>query len=143
MAVCSFPVWPSQAETQQDLSRSRERYFGTALRTAAEQGVMVYRLIAGTLLSWLFAEEGRRKEAKAVLDRANANPLSLSMARGCARINSRLDTVKIGPAGRIKVNHARLLAIIWVRKTFLHGLDPKATSTQHPSNHSPPQVMQY
>jgi hypothetical protein len=58
-----------------------------------------------------------------------ARPLrSLSMAQDCARIDSRLDTAKIGSAGRLEVYRARLLAIIGVRKTFPHGLDPKATS---------------
>jgi class 3 adenylate cyclase/ABC-type lipoprotein export system ATPase subunit len=52
-----------------------ERHLGTAARLAAEQGAMVYRLRAGTLLSRLLAEQGRREEARAVLDRANANPL--------------------------------------------------------------------
>ena len=46
----------------------------------------------------------------------------LSMARGCARIDSRLDTAKIGSAGRVEVHHARLLAVIGVRKTFPRGL---------------------
>src|SRR5215211_6125117 len=53
---------------------------------------------------------------------------SLSMARGCARIDSRIDTVKISLAGRVEVHHARLLAVIGVRKTFPHGLDPSRTS---------------
>src|SRR5258705_7347369 len=53
---------------------------------------------------------------------------SLSMARGCARIDSRLDTVKISLAGRVEVHHARFLAVIGVRKTFPHGLDPQETS---------------
>src|SRR5258706_14872845 len=52
---------------------------------------------------------------------------SLSMARGCARIDSRLDTVKISLAGRVEVHHARFLAVIGVRKTFPHGLDPTET----------------
>jgi hypothetical protein len=46
----------------------------------------------------------------------------LSMARGCARIDSRPDTAKIGSADRVEVHHARLLAVIGVRKTFPHGL---------------------
>src|ERR1700738_830035 len=50
---------------------------------------------------------------------------SLSTARGCARIDSRLDTAKIGSAGRVEVRHARLLAVIGVRKTFPHGLEPR------------------
>ena len=53
---------------------------------------------------------------------------SLSMARGCARIDSRPDTAKIGSADRVEVHHARLLAVIGVRKTFPHGLDPNRTS---------------
>jgi hypothetical protein len=52
---------------------------------------------------------------------------SLSMARGCARIDSRPDTAKIGSADRVEVHHARLLAVIGVRKTFPHGLDPMRT----------------
>ena len=53
---------------------------------------------------------------------------SLSMARGCTRIDSRPDTAKIGSADRVEVHHARLLAVIGVRKTFPHGLDPKQPS---------------
>ena len=53
---------------------------------------------------------------------------SLSTARGCARIDSRPDTAKIGPAGRAEVHRARLLAVIGVRKTFPHGLDPEQKS---------------
>ena len=57
-----------------------------------------------------------------------ARPLgSLSMARGCARIDAGPDTAKIGSADRVQ-DHARLLAVIGVRKTFPHGLDPKRTS---------------
>jgi hypothetical protein len=52
---------------------------------------------------------------------------SLSMARGCAWIDSRPDTAKIGSADRVEVHHARLLAVIGVRKTFPHGLDPERT----------------
>ena len=47
---------------------------------------------------------------------------SLSMARGCARIDAGPDTAKIGSADRVQVHHARLLAVIGVRKTFPHGL---------------------
>ena len=56
-------------------AREAERHFGTAARLAAEQGAVVYRLRAATHLSRLLAEEGRREEARTVLDRANANPL--------------------------------------------------------------------
>ena len=52
-----------------------EHHFGTATRLAAEQGALVYRLRAGTQLSRLLAEQGRREEARTVLDHANANPL--------------------------------------------------------------------
>lgn len=45
---------------------------------------------------------------------------SLSMARGCARIDAGPDTAKIGSADRVQVHHARLLAVIGVRKTFPH-----------------------
>jgi ATP/maltotriose-dependent transcriptional regulator MalT len=55
--------------------REAERHLGTAARLAAEQGAIVYRLRAGTLLSRLLAEQGRREEARTVLDRANANSL--------------------------------------------------------------------
>ena len=51
---------------------------------------------------------------------------SLSMARGCARIDSRPVTAKMGSADRVEVHHARLLAVIGVRKTFPHGLGQKA-----------------
>ena len=47
---------------------------------------------------------------------------SLSMARGCARIDAGPDTAKIGSADRVQVHHARLIAVIGVRKTFPHGL---------------------
>lgn len=52
---------------------------------------------------------------------------SLSMARGCARIDAGPDTAKIGSADRVQVHHARLIAVIGVRKTYPHGLDPKRT----------------
>ena len=59
---------------------------------------------------------------------STARPLgSLSMARGCARIDAGPDTAKIGSADRVQ-DHARLLAVIGVRKTFPHGLDPQRTS---------------
>ena len=58
---------------------------------------------------------------------STARPLgSLSMARGCARIDAGPDTAKIGSADRVQ-DHARLLAVIGVRKTFPHGLDPQRT----------------
>jgi hypothetical protein len=47
---------------------------------------------------------------------------SLSMARGCARIDAGPDTAKIGSADRVQVHHARLIAVIGVRKTYPHGL---------------------
>ena len=53
---------------------------------------------------------------------------SLSMARGCARIDAGSDTAKIGSADRVQVHHARLIAVIGVRKTYPHGLDPQQTS---------------
>ena len=57
---------------------------------------------------------------------STARPLgSLSMARGCARIDAGPDTAKIGSADRVQ-DHARLLAVIGVRKTFPHGLGQKA-----------------
>ena len=59
---------------------------------------------------------------------------SLSMARGCARIDAGPDTAKIGSADRVQVHHARLLAVIGVRKTFPHGLDPHRTSTTKVGN---------
>ena len=62
---------------------------------------------------------------------------SLSMARGCARIDPSFDTVKIGSAGRAEVHRARLLAIIGVRKTFPHGLDPKRTFDRWPIDRRP------
>jgi hypothetical protein len=62
---------------------------------------------------------------------------SLSMARGCARIDAGPDTAKIGSADRVQVHHARLLAVIGVRKTFPHGLDPKRPSPTSELNSSP------
>jgi tetratricopeptide (TPR) repeat protein len=56
-------------------ARQAEHYFGIAARMAAQQGALVYRLRAGTELSRLLAEQGRREEARTVLDHANANPL--------------------------------------------------------------------
>jgi len=47
---------------------------------------------------------------------------SLSMARGRARIDAGPDTAKIGSADRVQVHHARLIAVIGVRKTYPHGL---------------------
>src|ERR1700737_4476838 len=52
---------------------------------------------------------------------------SLSGARGCARIDSRLDTAKICSDGRADVDHARLRAVLGKQRTFSHGLDPKRT----------------
>jgi class 3 adenylate cyclase/ABC-type lipoprotein export system ATPase subunit len=56
-------------------AREAERHFETAARLAAEQRAIVYQLRAATRLSRLLAEQGRRKEARTVLDVANANPL--------------------------------------------------------------------
>jgi ATP/maltotriose-dependent transcriptional regulator MalT len=56
-------------------ARQAEHYLATAARIAAEQGAPVYRLRAGTGLARLLAEEGRRDEARTVLDRTNADPL--------------------------------------------------------------------
>jgi|SRR5450631_2724416 hypothetical protein len=53
------------------------------------------------------------------------------MARGCARIDSRLDKAKIGSDGRVEVHRARLLAVFEGRKTFPHGLDPERTSARY------------
>jgi hypothetical protein len=53
----------------------------------------------------------------------------LSMARGCARIDSRPDTAKIGSVDRVEVHHARLLAVIGIRKTFPHGLGQNRKSS--------------
>ena len=41
---------------------------------------------------------------------------SLSMARGCARIDAGPDTAKIGSADRVQVHHARLIAVIGYEK---------------------------
>jgi hypothetical protein len=55
---------------------------------------------------------------------------SLSMARGCARIDAGPDTAKIGSADRVQVHHARLIAVIGVRKTYPHGLGHFRKSAQ-------------
>src|SRR5258708_15663055 len=51
------------------------------------------------------------------------------MARGCARIDYRPDKAKIGSADRVEVHHARLLAVIGVRKTLPHGLGQNRKSS--------------
>jgi hypothetical protein len=61
---------------------------------------------------------------------------SLSMARGCARIDAGPDTAKIGSADRVQVHNARLLAVIGVRKTFPHGLDPMRNAASRQSSAS-------
>jgi class 3 adenylate cyclase len=53
-------------------SQDAERFFGTALRIADEQGANVFRLNAGIPLARMLAEGGRREEAKSVLDHLNA-----------------------------------------------------------------------
>jgi hypothetical protein len=63
----------------------------------------------------------------------------VSIARGCARIDSGLDTAKIGSDGRRRGHRARLLAVIEVRKTFPHGLGSKAVfPTPKPDFRYPP-----
>src|SRR5260370_41609288 len=47
------------------------------------------------------------------------------MARGCALIDSRLDTAKICSDKRVHVDHAQLPAVFGGEKTFSHGLGPK------------------
>jgi len=53
-------------------SQEAERLLGTALRIADEQGANVFRLNAGIPLARMLAEQGRRAEAKSVLDHVNA-----------------------------------------------------------------------
>ena len=53
-------------------SQEAERFLGTALRIADEQGANVFRLNAGIPLARMLAEGGRRDEAKSVLDHVNA-----------------------------------------------------------------------
>ena len=53
-------------------SQDAERFFGTALRIADEQGANVFRLNAGIPLARMLAEGGRREEAKSILDHVNA-----------------------------------------------------------------------
>src|SRR6266849_1706853 len=50
------------------------------------------------------------------------------MVRGCALIDSRLDTAKICSDGRVHVDHAQLPAVFGGEKTFSHGLGPTRTS---------------
>ena len=64
---------------------------------------------------------------------------SLSMARGCARIDAGPDTAKIGSADRVQVHHARLIAVIGVRKTYPHGLGQKRKSACLPRSPLCPQ----
>jgi hypothetical protein len=53
-------------------SPEAERFLRTALRIADIQGANVFRLNAGIPLARRLAEEGRREEAKSVLDHVNA-----------------------------------------------------------------------
>ncbi len=48
------------------------------------------------------------------------------MVRGCARIDSRLDTAKIGSAGRVEVHHAWMLAVIRGTKNVSTRAGPEA-----------------
>src|SRR5258708_16556363 len=47
---------------------------------------------------------------------------------GCARVDSRLDTAKIGSDGRVEAHGGRLRAVFGRRKTFPHGLGQKLKS---------------
>src|SRR5665647_3100037 len=53
---------------------------------------------------------------------------SFSVARGCARVDSTLDTAKICSDRRVDADSPRLRAVFGGGKTFLHSLDPKRTS---------------
>ena len=55
------------------------------------------------------------------------------MARGCARIDAGPDTAKIGSADRVQVHHARLIAVIGVRKTYPHGLGQSRHFARRPT----------
>ena len=76
-------------------SPEAQRYFETALRIADKQGARLSYLRAGIPLARLLAEGGRREEAKAILDHANANTLGewdgpeISSLPNCARILTR------------------------------------------------------
>jgi hypothetical protein len=72
-------LWRLRGELllQQSVGNSpeAERYLGTAVRIASEQGAVVLQSRAGLSLARLLAERGRQDEARMVLDRANANRL--------------------------------------------------------------------
>src|SRR4029453_15109550 len=51
------------------------------------------------------------------------------MARGCALIDSRLDTAEICSDGRVHVDHAQLPAVFGGEKTFPHGLGQNRKSS--------------
>ena len=55
------------------------------------------------------------------------------MARGCARIDSRLDTAKIGSDGRVDVDYARLRAVLGEEKRFHTAWVISADSTMRRS----------
>src|ERR1700730_1498008 len=64
---------------------------------------------------------------------------SLSVARGCAQVDSRLDTAKICSNRRVDADRPRLRAVFGGGKTFLHSLghslqkrDVRVTSAFHP-----------
>src|ERR1700730_17216724 len=53
---------------------------------------------------------------------------SLSVARGCAQVDSRLDTAKICSNRRVDADRPRLRAVFGGGKTFLHSLGQKRKS---------------
>jgi hypothetical protein len=65
---------------------------------------------------------------------------SLSGARGCARIDSRLDTAKICSDGRADVDHARLRAVLGKWKTFSHSQGHKQRSGKRRTTSGLPQI---
>jgi hypothetical protein len=62
---------------------------------------------------------------------------------GCARVDSRLDTAKIGSDGRVEAHRARLRAVFGRQKAFPHGLDPYRKSRSFNSKSCTRQVWVY
>src|SRR5665647_650640 len=55
---------------------------------------------------------------------------SFSVARGCARVDSTLDTAKLCSDGRVDADSPRLRAVFGGGKTFLHSLGQTQTSAR-------------
>ena len=79
--------------------------------------VLAYNLTRVMNIVGINRSSRRSRPEERVMASAVSRLGSLSMARGCARIDAGPHTAKIGSADRVQVHHARLIAVIGVRKT--------------------------